>query len=73
MTPCGTRAATGEAVFTSIRPTLGADGWGYTVPDDLAAAVWDELEWNAAEKEITTAGRFRRWGTSAPSTPLTSV
>ena len=70
MTPCGTRTATGDTVFTAIRPTLDAQGWGYTIPDALAGATWDEIDWARKEKEIAPVGLVRLWGYSPQPTPL---
>ena len=70
MVPCGTRTATGDTVFTAIRPTLDAQGWGYTIPDALAGATWDEIDWARKEKEIAPVGLVRLWGYTPQPTPL---
>ena len=73
MVPCGTRTATGETLFAGIRPTLDALGWGYSVPNDFAGAVWDELEWNRSRKDFPSSGTVYLWGVTPPQQPLSSA
>ena len=70
MVPCGTRTATGETVFTPIVPTLEAEGWGYTIPDALAGAVWNEIEFNAGTKDIPPVGLVHLWGKNFAPQPI---
>lgn len=69
MTPCGTRTATGEIVFVAVRPTFEADGWGYSIPDAFASAVWNELDMARGSILVDTT-TYYIWGRNPPPTPL---
>ena len=69
MVPCGTRTATGEIVFVAVRPTFEADGWGYSIPDAFASAVWNELDMARGSILVDTT-TYYIWGRNPPPTPL---